>query len=186
MGVERNPYHAGFLQLVAVGESESEVEEKFGPHGEYFYNKMLHVYPGFRDAPGYRTLDTIKMGLLGQTTSFGDRPPSLTWKELLANGNIVAGTPSQVVEQLEQVIKDLHIGHLMVLNQFGSIAHDLAMENIKLMGEKVLPKLRHIWNGQHEDRWWIKPLANRRPVSPLRSPAATPAGAAALTSAGAR
>ena len=186
LGVERNPYHAGFLQLVAVGESESEVEEKFGPHGEYFYNKMLHTYPGFRDAPGYRTLDTIKMGLLGQTTSFGDRPPSLTWKELLANGNIVAGTPSQVTEQLEQVIKDLHIGHLMVLNQFGSIPHELAMENIKLMGEKVLPKLRHIWEGQHEDRWWIKPLANRRPVSPLRSPAAVPVGAAARTPARAR
>ena len=30
----------------------------------------------------------------------------------------------------------------MVLNQFGSIPHDLAMDNIKLMGEKVLPKLR--------------------------------------------
>src|SRR5215212_1015350 len=166
--VEPNPYHAGFLQLVAVGESESEVEERFGPHGEYFYNKMLHVYPGFADAPGYRTLDTIKMGLLGQTTSFGDRPPSLTWKELLANGNIVAGTPSQVTEQLEQVIKDLHIGHLMVLNQFGSIPHDLAMDNIRLMGEQVLPKLRGIWDDQWEDRWWIKPLATRRQVSPLR------------------
>ena len=57
---------------------KSQVEEQFGPHGEYFYNKMLHVYPGFREAPGYRTLDTIRMGLLGQTTSFGDRPPSLT------------------------------------------------------------------------------------------------------------
>ena len=60
----------------------------------------------------------------------------------------MAGTPSQVTEQLEHVIKDLHIGHLMVLNQFGSIPHDLAMDNIKLMGEKVLPKLQHIWDGQ--------------------------------------
>ena len=58
--VEPNPYHAGFLQLVAVGESESEVAERFGPHGEYFYNKMLHVYPGFADAPGYRTLGFTK------------------------------------------------------------------------------------------------------------------------------
>src|SRR3712207_7169815 len=34
-------YHAGFLQLVAVGESASPGEELYGPHGEYFYNKML-------------------------------------------------------------------------------------------------------------------------------------------------
>jgi hypothetical protein len=126
------------------------------------------------------------MGLLGQTTRFGERPPFLTWKDLVANGNIVAGTPSQVVEQLEHVIKDLHIGHLMVLNQFGSIPHALAMENIKLMGEKVLPKLRPIWDGQHEDRWWIKPLETRRPVSPLRSEAPRAAHREALAAVGAR
>jgi len=168
LGVERNPYHAGFLQLVAVGESASEVEERFGPHGEYFYNKMLHIYPGFADAPGYRTLDTIKMGLLGQTTKFSDRPSRLSWKDLLEQGNIIAGTPSQVTEQLEHVIKDLHVGHLMLLNQFGSIPHDLAMENIRLMGEKVLPKLRHIWDGQWEDKWWPKPLAQRRAPAEIR------------------
>jgi alkanesulfonate monooxygenase SsuD/methylene tetrahydromethanopterin reductase-like flavin-dependent oxidoreductase (luciferase family) len=162
LGVEKNPYQAGFLQLVAVGESESEVEEQFGPHGEYFYNKMLHIFPGFQDAPGYRTLETIKMGLLGQTTRFGDRPPQLTWKDLVNQGNIVAGTPSQVAEQLEQVIKDLHIGHLMVLNQFGSIPHELAMKNIRLTTEKVLPKLRPIWDGQWTDNWWINPSIERR------------------------
>jgi hypothetical protein len=40
------------------------------------------------------------------------------------------------------------------------------------MGEQVLPKLKHIWDGQYEDKWWIKPLANRRAVSPLRASAA--------------
>jgi len=172
LGVERNPYQAGFLQLVAVGESESEVEDKFGPHGEYFYNKMLHVDPGFADAPGYRTIDTIKAGLLGQTTRFGERPPALTWKDLKAQGNIISGTPSQVTEQLESVIKDLHIGHLMVLNQFGSIPHDLAMENIKLTAEKVLPNLKGIWEGQWEDKWWIKPISSPRWPEALRGPIA--------------
>ena len=147
---------------------------------------MLHVYSGFQDAPGYRTIETLKMGLMGQTTRFGDRPPYLTWKDLVANGNIVAGTPSQVAEQLREVIKDLHIGHLMVLNQFGSIPHDLAMDNIKLMGEQVLPKLRPIWDGQWEDKWWIKPLATRRQVSPLRTPSATNGRVTAPTPAGAR
>jgi alkanesulfonate monooxygenase SsuD/methylene tetrahydromethanopterin reductase-like flavin-dependent oxidoreductase (luciferase family) len=158
---EPNPYHAGFLQLVAVGESESQVAEQFGPHGEYFYNKMLHYYPGFTNAPGYRTLDTIKAGLLGITGNSFDRPSQLSWKDLLEQGNIVAGTPSQVTEQLEHLIKSLRVGHLMVLNQFGSIPHELAMRNIELMATRVLPNLRHLWS-EWEDRWWPKPLAERR------------------------
>jgi len=56
----------------------------------------------------------------------------------------------------------LRVGHLMLLNQFGSIPHDLAMQNIRMMGEKVLPKLRHLWDGEWEDQWWIKPTPARR------------------------
>jgi alkanesulfonate monooxygenase SsuD/methylene tetrahydromethanopterin reductase-like flavin-dependent oxidoreductase (luciferase family) len=135
---------------------------------------MLHVYPGFGDAPGYRTLATIKAGLLGQTTRFGERPKELTWKDLVANGNIVAGTASQVTEQLEAVIKDLRIGHLMILNQFGSIPHDLALENIERTATKVVPKLRHLWEGEWEDRWWIKPLGEPQRPEALRGPLASP------------
>ncbi len=133
-GKERNPYQAGFLQLVCVADSESEAEERYGPHGEYFYNKMLHVYPGFADAPGYRTLATIRAGLMGQVGQFGDAPAAQSWKDLLAAGNIVAGTPSQVTEQLREVIKGLHVGHLMVLNQ------------IRL--DAARPRL-----AQHQDDW---------------------------------
>ena len=167
MGADRNPYKAGFLQLVAVADSEQEAEDKYGPHGEYFYNKMLHVYPGFADAPGYRTLKTVEAGLLQQTTQFGQRPKGLSWKDLLEQGNIVAGTPKQVTEQLEQVIKDLRIGHLMVLNQFGSIPHELTMENIHKTAQEVLPNLRHIWDGEYEDKWWPKPMAHPQRSAPV-------------------
>lgn len=175
LGADRNPYKAGFLQLVAVGDSEQEVADKFGPHGEYFYNKMLHVWPGFADAPGYRTLKTVEAGLLQQTTQFGQRPAKMSWKDLLEQGNIVAGTPKQVSEQLEAVAKDLRIGHLMVLNQFGSIPHELAKQNIHKTATEVLPNLRHIWEGEWEDKWWPKPLSNPRMPAPLNMP--VPVGA---------
>jgi hypothetical protein len=70
------------------------------------------------------------------------------------------------------VIKDLHIGHLMILNQFGSIPHDLAMENITITAERVLPNLRNIWDGQWEDKWWIKPIASPQAPAALRGPLA--------------
>jgi alkanesulfonate monooxygenase SsuD/methylene tetrahydromethanopterin reductase-like flavin-dependent oxidoreductase (luciferase family) len=175
LGADRNPYKAGFLQLVAVADSEQEAADKFGPHGEYFYNKMLHVWPGFADAPGYRTLKTVEAGLLQQTTQFGQRPAKMSWKDLLEQGNIVAGTPKQVSEQLEAVAKDLRIGHLMVLNQFGSIPHELAKANIHKTATEVLPNLRHIWEGEWEDKWWPKPLSNPRMPAPINMP--VPVGA---------
>ncbi len=152
-----NPYQAGFLQLVCVGDSESEVKETYGPHIEYFFNKMLHVYPGFSDSPGYRTIDTIKAGLMAQTSTFGRAgSEEVTWDTLIEQGNVVAGTPSQVTEQLESVVKDLHIGHLMILNQIGSMPHEMAKENIRRTATEVVPNLRRIWNDKPEyvDKWW--------------------------------
>ena len=161
-----NPYHAGFLQLVCVAGSEQELQDKWAGHAEYFYNKMLYVYEGFNDAPGYRSIDTIRAGLLAQTLSRFGRPSveTKTFDELREAGNIVAGTPSQVTEQLEQVIKDLRVGHLMILNQFGSAPHELALENIELTAKKVLPKLRHLWS-DYEDHWWPQNAIRRAATS---------------------
>ncbi|MDP6823160.1 MAG: LLM class flavin-dependent oxidoreductase [Dehalococcoidia bacterium] len=149
-----NPYHAGFLQLVCIADSEQELHDKYAAHTEYFFNKMLHVYPGFSDPPGYRTVDTIKAGLLAQTTTFGRASDGeVTFDQLREAGNVVAGTPEQVTEQLRSVAKDLHIGHLMILNQFGSIPHELAKENIRRTAQEVVPNLRDMWS-EYEDHWW--------------------------------
>ncbi len=149
-----NPYHAGFLQLVCIADNEDELHEKYAAHTEYFFNKMLHVYPGFSDPPGYRTVDTIKAGLLAQTTTFGrSTDGEVTFDQLREAGNVVAGTPEQVTEQLRSVITDLHIGHLMILNQFGSIPHELAKENIRRTAQEVVPNLRDMWS-EYEDKWW--------------------------------
>ena len=88
-----------------------------------------------------------------------------TFDELREAGNIVAGTPSQVTEQLEQVIKGLRIGHLMILNQFGSAPHELALENIELTAKEVLPNLRHLWS-EYEDHWWPQNAITREATSP--------------------
>ena len=77
-----------------------------------------------------------------------------------------------MVEQLEFVAKDLNVGHLMLLNQIGSMPHDLAMENIRRTAQDVIPKLRHI-HSEWEDHWWPKPLQHRVEQQPmfLNSPA---------------
>ena len=55
-----SPYRAGFAQIICVADTDAEAERLYSPHVIYFYNRCLHVYPGFADAPGYRTIKTIK------------------------------------------------------------------------------------------------------------------------------
>jgi alkanesulfonate monooxygenase SsuD/methylene tetrahydromethanopterin reductase-like flavin-dependent oxidoreductase (luciferase family) len=88
------------------------------------------------------------------------------WKERVAAGAVVAGSPSQVTERLREYCKDLRIGHLLCLLQFGNLDRERTMFNVSLFAEKVLPNLRDIWEGEWEDRWWINPLpsAQRAPV----------------------
>ena len=61
-GVEPNPYRAGFLQLVAVSETDEKAKE-YGDYIEYFFNKCLHVPDYYATPPGYRTKKTIKAGV---------------------------------------------------------------------------------------------------------------------------
>lgn len=159
MGKPRNPYRTAFLQLVCVGQSEREVEETYGPHVEYFYNKLLqNTHPGFSEAPGYRSLDSIRASLSrGRPLSTADAGRSRTWKDFVSSGAVVAGTPKQVTEELEHVATSLNIGHLLLLCQIGSMPHELATENIRLVGTEVIPNLRQVFNDTgFADEWWLR------------------------------
>ena len=88
----------------------------------------------------------------------------------MREGNVIAGTPSQVTAQLEEVAKTLHVGHLMILNQFGSVPKELAIPNIKKTASEVLPNLRHIWDDEGwEDKWWPSGASgNQQAPAPLQ------------------
>jgi len=62
VGKDLNPYRAGYAQIVCVADSEEEAERLYSPPIDYFFNRCLHVYPGFADAPGYRTQATLRAG----------------------------------------------------------------------------------------------------------------------------
>ncbi len=56
LGHEFNPYQASFAQQIIVANSMQEAEDRYYEHAKYFFERCLHVYPGFADAPGYRTI----------------------------------------------------------------------------------------------------------------------------------
>ena len=104
LGAEPNPYSAGFLQFIGVAKDDAEAEKLYAPAALYFYNKCLHLYPGFVQPPGYSSMETVRRRIQSQVAGAaalvsrphveghprsrlrrrrepgdGDRPASRTW-----------------------------------------------------------------------------------------------------------
>ncbi|MBZ5610170.1 MAG: LLM class flavin-dependent oxidoreductase [Acidobacteriia bacterium] len=163
---DASPFRAGFAQTICVADTDEEAERLYSPHVNYFYNRCLHVYPGFADAPGYRTIKTIQKGVLSQYAPLAGFA-NLTWKDLVEGGHIIAGSPETVRQRMEDMIKGLHVGNVFCLLHVGDMPKEKCMYSTKLFADKVMPKLRGIFSEYADDnRFWCKPLAKRaRPGS---------------------
>jgi alkanesulfonate monooxygenase SsuD/methylene tetrahydromethanopterin reductase-like flavin-dependent oxidoreductase (luciferase family) len=179
LGKDRNPYRAGFLQFVGVGESRQHAMDLYGEAAEYFYGRCLHIDPRFAAPPGYTTEQTQRLGMQSQVAKaasysekFKNRPTDMA--TLVDAGYVVVGSPSEVAEQLRAVATDLNVGNLMLLLQFGNMSKELSQYNTKLFAEQVKPKLAPLFS-EWEHRWWPRPMDSkaRAPI-----PAFTPSLAA--------
>ncbi len=163
-GKDASPYRAAFAQIICVADTDREAEELYSEHVRYFFNRCLHVYPGFADPPGYRTIKTLKVGALAQLTEDAlAKFPTLTWKQLVDDRYVIAGSPETVRQQMEEMIKGLRIGHVFCLFHNGNMPDWKTRHSSKLFAEQVMPKLRDLWpEWRHDERWWPKPMADRR------------------------
>ena len=154
---EFNPYHAGFLQLVAVSEQDNQIDE-YKDDIEYFFKKCLHVPASYASAPGYRSERSVRSGLSQATVAARrEQNTEFTWKDFINAGNVIAGSPATVREELRHAIKELRVGNLMLLLQFGDMPRERAFKNTHLFGTEVLPYLRDLWD-EYDNRWWPQPL----------------------------
>jgi alkanesulfonate monooxygenase SsuD/methylene tetrahydromethanopterin reductase-like flavin-dependent oxidoreductase (luciferase family) len=165
-GVDKSPYRAGFAQTILVADTDEDAERLYAEHVSYFYNRCLHVYPGFADAPGYRTIKTIQTGALSQYAPPRGGYTQLTWKELTEQGHVIAGSPETVRQRMEDLIKGLNVGNIFCLMHVGNMPADKCMYSTKLFAEKVMPKLRAMfpdWAPEWKDdnRFWTSPLDKR-------------------------
>jgi alkanesulfonate monooxygenase SsuD/methylene tetrahydromethanopterin reductase-like flavin-dependent oxidoreductase (luciferase family) len=163
LGKDDSPYRASFAQTICVAENDAQAEELYAEHLLYFYNRCLHVYPGFADPPGYRTVKTIKAGALSQLRRSNQQSfTSLTWKDLVEGGYVIAGGPDTVRERMEEMIKSLRVGLIFALFHQGNMPDWKTRYSSQLFAQKVMPQLRNLWpEWDHDDRWWIKPLDGR-------------------------
>ena len=157
-GKEFNPYHAGFLQLVAVSETDEQAQE-YKDSIEYFFKKSLHIPAGFANPPGYRSVRTNASQAGSATADSRTKQLSdFTWTDYLEAGNVIVGSPETVVKELTHAVKELRVGNLMLLLQFGDMPKELAMKNTTLFANEVMPHVKDIWS-EYETRWWPEKLS---------------------------
>jgi alkanesulfonate monooxygenase SsuD/methylene tetrahydromethanopterin reductase-like flavin-dependent oxidoreductase (luciferase family) len=142
---------------------------------EYFFGRCLHIDQRFVAPPGYTTEATTRVGLQSQVAkaaAYSDKFKLLPREmpDLVQNGYIVIGSPDEVVEQIDELANNLHVGNLMLLLQFGNMSKELTKYNTKLFAEKVMPRLAPKFS-EWEHRWWPQPMeANLRAELPAYAP----------------
>jgi alkanesulfonate monooxygenase SsuD/methylene tetrahydromethanopterin reductase-like flavin-dependent oxidoreductase (luciferase family) len=162
-GRDPNPYRAGFLQFVALAEDDDHAEELYSQAALYFYDRCMHIGPAWASPPGYSTDSTLRRGLGSQIRQAAERTASpvaqpMTWKSIVDSGFIMAGSPKKVTEQMNEMVQDLNIGHLMLLFHFGDLKKETVLYNSRRFAQEVAPAVRHHFSGW-EDRWWPKDQA---------------------------
>ncbi len=123
-GKDESPYRAAFAQTICVADTDAEAEELYAEHVLYFYNRCLHVFPGFADAPGYRTIKTIKAGALELSSRAAARSCSRRSPGSISStsGFIIAGSPETVrAAAWRTCIKGLRVGHVFCLFHIGNM-----------------------------------------------------------------
>jgi hypothetical protein len=71
-----------------------------------------------------------------------------------------------VRDRLREALKTLNCGHLMILQQIGSMPPELVRKSTDLFAREVMPHLRDLWTG-FEDKWSPK----RLPANEMAVPA---------------
>jgi len=157
-GRDLNPHRCAFIQFVMVADSDSEAEKLYSDAILYFFNRCLHIHPGWANPVGYVSLPTLLKGNQIQTliarAASAEGPP-ITWKDMVDQRIILAGSPDTVVDHLNEIAEGLRIGHLLLLLHFGNMGKELANYNTQRFAEEVMPRVRHHFS-DWEDRWFPK------------------------------
>jgi alkanesulfonate monooxygenase SsuD/methylene tetrahydromethanopterin reductase-like flavin-dependent oxidoreductase (luciferase family) len=170
LGVPTNPHQMGFMQMIAVAETDAAAETLYARHAEYFARKALGSIPMNQLAlPGGIDIRGLEF-ILRDPKDFGmyARMKTASFRELVEAGALICGSPATVAEQLRETLRSFHIGNLHAMLHFGSMPPELARRNIELFASEVMPELRPLWAEDHDHHWWPEPLGGvPRPVDDL-------------------
>jgi alkanesulfonate monooxygenase SsuD/methylene tetrahydromethanopterin reductase-like flavin-dependent oxidoreductase (luciferase family) len=174
--VEPNPFRAGFLQFIGVGETRAEAEDLYAEAAHYFYNRSFHVDPSFAGPPGYTTEETVRAKIVSQVQQGAAKSiaPSRDFSKtnFFDEGHVIVGSPDEVADKLREVMINLNVGNVLMLLHFGNMSRELTKYNTNLFATKVLPQIKDVFEDKWEHHWWPKPMPVQQRQQPIRMAAA--------------
>lgn len=130
-----------YLALCYVGENEREAED--GARKLLWYMEANKVPPEWSNPPGYHP-PAVSAAVMRGVTGSGV-PVNPTLEQQMARGNVFAGTPDQVYEQIKAFWEySGGFGHMMLMGQAGFLSDDDALKSMKLYTKEVYPRLREL------------------------------------------
>ena len=143
-GRDYDPELLGWLTTVYVAESDEQAVEEAAPHLAYFQGNLAAGFvgpgkvwmpPGYIDPPALVQFLSELRGMAG-----GHRPADR--KEAVWLRTPLVGSPDTVRERLLAYVKELRIGTVLSLLQFGSLPADLTARSAQLYATEVVPYVR--------------------------------------------
>jgi alkanesulfonate monooxygenase SsuD/methylene tetrahydromethanopterin reductase-like flavin-dependent oxidoreductase (luciferase family) len=164
-GKARNPFRTGFVQSVVLSETDERAEREYGRYVENHFRQGPGSVPlHYLGLPGYADIRGVE-AVLRDPGDFGlaAELKHIEFARLAETNAVIAGTPATVRDQLASFAREYGIGNLLVMLQMGGMPHELALKNIHLFAEEVLPHLRGVWTDEGwENEWW--PTGHAQPV----------------------
>ena len=137
-GYEADPSQLGALFPIHVADTNAEAHAAAEKHIHWLFNKGLKHKLEYLYPPGYMSMGGMKAAMLSGLKPFHE----YSYKELVEQGFIIAGSPESVREQLLESQGTLGFGTLATLLQFGDMPNDRARASMELFAAEVMPALK--------------------------------------------
>jgi alkanesulfonate monooxygenase SsuD/methylene tetrahydromethanopterin reductase-like flavin-dependent oxidoreductase (luciferase family) len=108
------------------------------PHFETFRNRFLKMPIEMLLPPGYSSLESMQGIARAKAQVTGD----VTLEIAVEMGMFFCGSAATVREQIAAAWKDMRVGQLLAMLQFGTLPAELTERNMRLFCSEVMPALR--------------------------------------------
>ena len=132
-----------YCGLIYVGDDEKAAEE--GANKMMWYMQANKVADHWKNPPGYHPPAISATVLRGAHISGSGAVYSTDLKEHMRRGNVFAGTPDQVFEQIKAFWEySGGFGHMLMMGQAGHMTEQETLRSMTLYNEEVYPRLKEL------------------------------------------
>ena len=132
------PDDCHLLRHIYVGETNAKAREEAEPHLDYFWGKLLSYHRGSMKLMGQSPPPRPEVVRSASELPLYELDFDLTQKE----GMTIVGDADYVVQEIQSQSRQLGVGVIMGLFQFGSMPTPQAKQNIERFATSVLPRRR--------------------------------------------